>query len=101
MSEASEMKRWGGNPQPNSGRGKHKKGDATVGKFVVDIKEYTNSFGISRDVWGKISSDAVRQSARPALNLVLGPNDGMKVRVWVISEADMIEYLELLEAHDG
>jgi hypothetical protein len=98
MSEASEMKRWGPNAkaQPNSGRGKHKKGDATILKFLVDIKEFSKSFGLSRAVWAKVSADAVKQGKRPALNVVLGDNDGQKVRLWVISESDMQEYLELL-----
>lgn len=100
MTEASEAKRWGGKLQANSGRGKHEKGDAIVDKFVVDIKEYSKSFGLSKAVWGKISTDAVKQGKRPALNIVLGDNDGRKVRVWVISESDFQEYLELLEASD-
>lgn len=102
MSEASERKRWGPNAkeQPNSGRGKHKKGDALIDKFCVDIKEFTQSFGLSKNVWRKISADAVKQHKRPALNVVLGENDGRKVRLWVISEADMMEYLELLGEED-
>ena len=102
MSEASEMKRWGPNAkeQPNSGRGKHKKGDAAIDKFIVDIKEFSKSFGLSKAVWAKISADAVKGHKRPALNVVLGENDGRKVRLWVISEADMMEYLELLGEED-
>jgi len=100
VSEESEAKRWNGKGQPNSGRGKHKKGDAIVDKFVVDIKEFTASFGLSKQVWAKICTDAIKQGKRPALNVVLGPNDGRKVRMWVISEDDMQEYLQLLEAQD-
>jgi hypothetical protein len=47
-------------------------------------------------VWAKVSADAVKQGKRPALNVVLGDNDGQKIRLWVISESDMQEYLELL-----
>lgn len=100
LSEASEAKRWDGKLQPNSGRGKHKKGDATVAHFVVDIKEFAKSFGLSKTVWGKICTDAVKQGKRPALNVVLGENDGRKVRMWVISDNDFQEYLELLEQRD-
>jgi len=96
-SEAAEIKRFGGKAQPNSGRGKHKKGDAIIDKFVVDVKEYSKTFGLSKAVWGKICTDAVKQGKRPALNIVLGDNDGRKVRMWVISDADMQEYLELLD----
>ena len=98
MSEKSETKRFGGTPQPNSGRGKFKKGDAVVDKFVVDIKEFSRSFGLSKAVWAKICTDAVKQGKRPALNVVLGGGDERRVRMWVISDADMHEYLELLEA---
>lgn len=96
-SELAEINRFGGKPQPNSGRGKHKKGDAIVDKFVVDVKEYGKSFGLSMTVWAKICSDAVKQGKRPALNIVLG--DGPhRARMWVISDNDMQEYLDLLEA---
>jgi hypothetical protein len=63
---------------------------------LVDIKEFTKSFGLSKAVWLKVSADAVKQYKRPALNVVLGENDGRKIRLWVISDADMMEYLELL-----
>lgn len=99
--ERAEIKRDGATPQPNSGRGKHKKGDATLNKFLIDYKEYAESFSVSRSVWAKICTDAVTAGRySPALKLVLGPNDGHKTRVWVISDADMHEYLELLEARD-
>lgn len=100
MSELDEIKRFGGKPQKNSGRGKHEKGDAVVQKFVVDVKEYEKSFGLSKAVWAKICTDAVKQGKRPALNVVLGENDGRKVRMWVISDSDMMEYLKFLEEED-
>ena len=102
MSEASEIKRDGATAQPNSGRGKHKKGDATKGKFLIDYKEYAEGFTVSRRVWAKICTDAVTGgNYSPALKLVLGPDDGRKTRVWVISDSDMHEYLELLEERDA
>ena len=100
MSELDEIKRFGGKPQKNSGRGKHDKGDAIVEKFVVDVKEYGKSFGLSKAVWAKICTDAVKQGKRPALNVVLGENDGRKVRMWVISDSDMMEYLKFLEENE-
>ena len=99
MSEEEEIKRFGGTAQKNSGRGKHEKGDAVVDKFVVDVKEYSKSFGLSKAVWAKVCTDAVKQGKRPALNIVLGENDGRKIRMWVISESDMLEYLGLLESN--
>lgn len=96
-SELAEIKRFGGKAQPNSGRGKHKKGDAIIDKFVVDVKEYARSFGLSIPMWSKVCTDAVRQGKRPALNVVLGEGKN-RVRVWVISESDMMEYLKFLDS---
>lgn len=85
--ELAEIRRDGATPQPNSGRGKHKKGDAILTPFLVDYKEYTKSYSVSIDNWAKICSDAVKADKhQPALKLVLGENDGQKTRVWVISD---------------
>lgn len=86
MSEESEAKRDGAKLQRNSGRGKHDKGDATLGPFLIDYKEYANSFGVSISVWAKLSKDAIiKGKLQPALKLVLGKDD-RKVRVWVIGD---------------
>ncbi len=85
MSEKEEIKKMGGRAQNNSGRGKYQKADAKLAPFVVDIKEYKNSFSISRDVWAKICQDATTSGGEPALMLALG--EGRKtVRVWVIAD---------------
>lgn len=98
MTEASEAKRDGAKLQPNSGRGKHRKGDAVLGPFLIDIKEYSKSFSISVAVWSKICTDAVLKGRKqPALKLVLGPNDGHKTRVWVIGDGMFHEMLEAWE----
>lgn len=100
MTEASEAQRDGAKLQPNSGRGAHKKGDATLGPFLIDYKEYAKSFSVSMDVWDKLNTDAVlKERKQPALKLVLGPNDGHKhkTRLWVISDAMFHEMLELWE----
>lgn len=95
MSEESEAKRDGASLQPNSGRGKHKKGDATLGPFLIDYKEYAKSFGVSISVWSKLSRDAIMKGKKqPALKLVLGENDGNKTRVWVISDKMFHEMLD-------
>lgn len=86
-SELEEIKRDGATPQPNSGRGKHRKGDAILEPFIVDYKEYSKSFGISKAVWAKICTDANYGHKQPALKLVLGDNDGQKIRLWVISDS--------------
>lgn len=90
-SERVEVKRMGGKPQRNSGRGLHQKGDATIPGFVVDVKEFSKTFGLSRDVWGKISTDASKHHKEPALMVCLG-SGAETTRLWVIGEA-MFEQL--------
>lgn len=95
MSEKSEAKRIGAVLQKNSGRGIYQKGDATYGEFCVDFKEYAESFGVSRKVWAKCTTDAWKMRMRPALRLVLG-KDSNKVRLWVIDDDAMEDYQRLL-----
>jgi hypothetical protein len=95
-SELAEIKRFGGTPQKNSGRGAVAKGDATLGPFLIDVKEYEKGYTISLDTWAKICTDAV-QSGRmqPALNIVLGKDN--RVRVWAVGEKMFLEMLEAWE----
>ena len=99
MSEAAEIKRDGAVAQANSGRGVHAKGDAVLEPFLIDYKEYTESFSVSRKVWAKLSTDAFKSGRRqPALKLVLGDTDQDnkdKIRLWVVSD---IMFHEMLEA---
>lgn len=98
--ELIEVKRMGGKPQKNSGRGKFQKGDATVSIFCVDIKEYTSSFSVSKKVWAKICTDAQRSgNYEPALKLILGQEH--PVRLWVVGESVIEDYIRLLEQEDG
>lgn len=100
MSEAEEIKRMGAKAQPNSGRGKHKKGDAILDGFLVDIKEYSKSFSLSQSVWGKLCADAHTAGRLiPALNVVLGQQGSRRLRLWVISEEEMQEYVRLRRGH--
>lgn len=85
MSEEVEIKQDGAKPQHNSGRGYRNKGDALLGPFCVDIKEYVKSFSLSIDVWRKICSDAIHSQKEPALKIVLG-KDNNRVRLWVVSD---------------
>lgn len=96
MSEQEEIKRDGGVPQKNSGRGQVAKGDAVYdGYWLVDIKEYAKGFTVSVDSWAKICTDALRAgNLEPAFKLVLGEGQN-KVRLFVISEDDMNEYRRL------
>lgn len=95
MSEIYESERDGARLQKNSGRGKHAKGDAVLGPFVIDYKEYAKSFSVSISNWAKISKDAVTSgNYQPAFKLILG--EGPRVtRLWVISD-DMFH--EMYEA---
>jgi len=99
-SELAEIKRFGGTPQKNSGRGAVKKGDAILEPFLVDVKEYSKSYSVSIENWAKISSDAIKSGGyQPALNIVLG--DTNRVRVWVVSEAMFLEMHEAWQEKHG
>lgn len=94
MSEQSEARRDGADLQPNSGRGTHKKADATLGDLSIDYKEYGQTFGISRKAWAKVCTDAATNGPDmvPVIKVVLG--QGMaKTRLAVIGW----EYLEHLK----
>lgn len=85
MSEKQELKKMGAKPQKNSGRGLYQKADGKLDPFLVDVKEYEKSFGLSRSVWAKICSDAVRSGGIPALMIALGLGKET-VRLWVIGD---------------
>jgi len=95
-SELKEIKRFGGKPQKNSGRGQHKKGDATVGPFTVDVKEYAKSYAISRANWAKICTDAAKNGNEPALMLAIGEGQDT-VRVWVVADGMIQELIDAWE----
>jgi hypothetical protein len=99
MSEALEIKRDGAEEVKNSGRSRGvKKGDAVLEPFLVDYKEYSEGFTVSRAVWRKISTDAWTNGRRePLLKLVLGaedPEDKTKIRLFVVGEAMFHEMLQ-------
>ncbi len=93
--ERGEIKRFGGKPQPNSGRG-NQKGDAKRGPYLVDVKEYVSSYGLSRSNWAKVSTDASRHGLQPALMVALGEGSET-VRLWVTGERMFLEMLEAWE----
>lgn len=93
MSEESEAKRDGARLQRNSGRGKWAKGDATWQGCLLDYKEFSKSFSITRKVWGKVCTDALKvdKDATPMIKLILG--DGMsKIRLGIM-EWSYVEHL--------
>ena len=92
-SEMIEIKRAGAKAQPNSGRGTHKKGDAILEPFCIDIKEYGKSYGLTKKVWAKTCSDAWSSGGRvPALAVVLGETE--RLRLWVVGDAMFHEMRE-------
>lgn len=93
MSEKQELKRMGAKPQKNSGRGLYQKADGKLEPFLVDVKEYQKSFSLSRSVWAKICSDAVRSGGVPALMIALGSGKDT-VRLWVIDDEMLHEMRE-------
>lgn len=101
MSEESELKRLGAKPQPNSGRGKHNKGDGVLDdKYIVDVKEYEKSYGLSMTTWGKICTDASKSNKEPLLAVTLGPEGGKRVRLVVISQEEFLELKDKAGAYD-
>ena len=92
MSERGEISRLkGAKATKNSGRGKIQKGDSFWGKFTVDVKEFSKSFSLSRDVWAKICSDAMNnRGTDPMLLVVLGG----QTRLAVIELAVLEQLLE-------
>ena len=100
MSEANEIKRLGARAQKNSGRGWREKGDATLGSFLIDVKESAKSFSLNRKVWAKVCSDAFRERRKPGLWVVLGEGND-KVRLLVIEGSVGQEMLELWEKENA
>lgn len=81
----------------------YQKGDARLGPFLIDYKEYDESFAVSRKGWAKLQSDAFRTAqSQPTFRLVLGSKDSPdKLRLWVISDDMFNEMLEAWEEKYG
>lgn len=98
MSEQGEARRDGARLQKNSGRGHYNKADALQGDLSVDYKEHEKSFSLSRKVWSKVCSDALRNGLDfvPVLKVILGGDKESKVRLAVI-EWSYLEHLKECE----
>jgi hypothetical protein len=95
MSEKGEAKRDGARLTKNSGRGDYQKGDALLDIFTIDYKEYEKSFSISRDVWGKVCTDAFRNNqSEPLLKVILGAGNA-KSRLGIVSWDIIEDYIRL------
>jgi len=101
MSELQELKRIGARPQPNSGRGKHNKGDGVLDeKWIVDVKEYEKSYGLSVTSWGKVCTDASKSNFEPLLAVVLGSEGERRIRLMVQDQDDWLEMKEKARLYD-
>lgn len=93
--ERQEAKRDRAQPVKNSGRG-FRKGDARLGRFLVDYKHNSKSFSLSRINWIKMRKDAWRDQYRyPCISVVLGEDSDVKVAIieWSV-------FRELIEGSD-
>jgi hypothetical protein len=101
MSERGELKRIGAKAHKNSGRGPIQKADGSLDRYIVDVKEYSKSFSINRDVWAKICTDTLRTDPEksPVLMIVLG--ETQKTRLAIIEWNEFEELRQIREEHDG
>jgi hypothetical protein len=100
LSEKQELKRMGAKPQKNSGRGQYQKADGKLDPFLVDVKEFAESFGLSRKVWAKICSDSIRSGGEPSLMIALGSGKDT-IRLWVIGDSMFHEMREAWLRENG
>lgn len=92
MSEKGEAKRIGAKLQKNSGRGRIQKGDATWFNYVLDFKEFSKSFSVTRDVWAKVVTDTMKvgMSKSPVIMLVLGEQHKTRLAIIEWSEFERL-----------
>ena len=101
MSELEELKRIGAKPQPNSGRGKHNKGDGILDDhWIVDVKESAKSFTLSTSVWGKVCTDAAQSNKEPLLLAVFGEEGKPRTRLIIMSDDEFEELRWKAAAYD-
>lgn len=101
MSEKNEAKRIGARLHRNSGRGRFEKADASTDRYVIDIKEYSKSFSVSKASWSKICTDTVKVDVNkePVLCLVLG--EQQKTRLAVIAWDEFEELNRIRDEYYG
>jgi len=79
--EKEEIKKDGAQGVKNSGRGMMK-GDAKLGKFLVDYKHNEKTFTLTRVAWRKMRKDAWNsQYKHPCISVVMGENSDVKVAI--------------------
>jgi outer membrane phospholipase A len=92
LTEKSESKRIGAKQHKNSGRNTQK-GDASWKNFVVDFKEVGKSFTLNKEVWAKVTTDAMKNGKDPAIVVVMGEGNS-KVRLAIIEMSILEQILE-------
>ena len=99
-SELKELYILGATPTKNSGRGKFHKGDGLIGSHnlaTVDVKEYSESFGLSRKAVAKLNKDSQQNKTRYGVFMVVLGEDEPKER-WVAMPEKMFQ--ELMELYE-
>lgn len=83
MSERGEAKRIGARQHKNSGRN-YTKGDASWKNYVLDFKEFSKSFSITKDVWAKVVTDCLKVDRKksPAISLILDGKTRLAIIEW-------------------
>lgn len=105
-SEEYELERIGAKPTKNSGRGKFQKGDGVIEykdmSVTVDVKEYKESFGLSRKMVAKLGSDTRQNRTDYGIFFVALGDTEPRQRMVVMTEQmynDLTDRLDL--EYDG
>lgn len=89
-SEEYELERIGANPTKNSGRGRFEKGDGILSyrdmNVTVDIKEYKESFGLSRKMVAKLGADTRQNRTDYGIFFVVLGEEEPRQRMVVMTE---------------
>lgn len=99
-SELKELSRMGATPTKNSGRGKFNKGDGLIGSHklaTVDVKEYNESFGLSRKAIAKLNKDSQQNQTRYGIFWIVLGEDEPRERWAAMPEKMFQELMELYE----
>lgn len=90
QSEEYELTRIDADPTKNSGRGKFQKGDGIISSdkmsITVDVKEYKESFGLSRKMVAKLGADTRQNRTDYGIFFVVLGEDEPRQRMVVMTE---------------
>lgn len=89
-SEEYELSRINASPTKNSGRGKFQKGDGVISykdmSVTVDVKEYKESFGLSRKMVAKLGADTRQNRTDYGIFFVVLGDEEPRQRMVVMTE---------------